>query len=119
MLERKTGVLTLLRRDPPREGCLYIVAGRVHDARLGGRTALRRADAVYELLRWDAGRFEFVGRPLELRDEVGLTTGELLLEGARRIDNEGPRQTASPATRTAPPRSPAPARRIPTGRSRP
>lgn len=90
-LERKTGVLTLLRRDPPREGCLYIVAGRVHDARLGGRTELRRADAVYELLRWDTGRFEFVGRPLELRDEVGLTTGELLLEGARRIDNDGPR----------------------------
>lgn len=90
-LERKTGVLTLLRRDPPREACLYIVEGRVHDARFGGRAPLRRADAVYELLRWDTGRFEFVARTLELRDEIGRSTSELLLEGARRIDHEEPR----------------------------
>jgi len=90
-LERKTGVLTLLRRDPPREACLYIVEGRVHDARFGGRAPLRRAEAVYELLRWDTGRFEYVARPLELRDEVGHSTSELLLEGARRIDRDEPR----------------------------
>ncbi|MBK9754316.1 MAG: DUF4388 domain-containing protein [Nannocystis sp.] len=85
-LEHKTGVLTLLRRDPPREACLYIVAGRVHGAHLAGRQPLHRAAAVYELLRWDSGRFEFVARPVAQRDEIGLSTGELLLEGARRID---------------------------------
>lgn len=89
--EREHGVLTLLRRDPPREASLYIVAGRVHDARLGGRVPLHRAAAVYELLRWDTGRFEFVPRPLELRDDIGLSTCELLLEGARRIDADLPR----------------------------
>lgn len=90
-LERKTGVLTVLRRDPPREGCLYIVDGQVLDARLAGRAPLRRAAAVYELLRWDSGRFEFVARPLEISDEIRLSTSELLLEGARRIDDEEPR----------------------------
>ena len=90
-LERKTGVLTLLRRDPPREACLYIVEGRVHDARFGGRAPLRRAAAVYELLRWDTGRFEFVARPLDLRDEINLSISELLLEDARRIDTDEPR----------------------------
>ncbi len=85
-MERKTGVLSLLRRDPPREACLYIVSGRLHDARLDGRHPLRRAEAVYDLLRWETGRFEFIARPLDLPNEIGLLTGELLLEGARRID---------------------------------
>jgi len=85
-LERKTGVLTLLRREPQREACLYVVEGRVRGAQLGGRQPLRHAAAVYELLRWDSGRFEFVVRPVGMADEIGLTTGELLLEGARRID---------------------------------
>lgn len=89
-LERKTGVLTLLRRDPPREACMYIVEGRVHDARLGGRVPLRRATALYELLRWHTGRFEFVARSLDLPDEIGISTSELLLEGARRIDTDEP-----------------------------
>ncbi len=86
-MERKTGVLSLLRRDPPNEACLYIRDGRLCDARLGGRRPRSRAEAVYDLLRWDTGRFEFVARPLELRDQIGLSTTELLLEGARRIDD--------------------------------
>ncbi len=89
--ERKSGVLTLIRRYPAREASLYVVAGRVHDARLGGRTPLHHAAAVYELLRWDTGRFEFVPRALELRDDIGLRTSDLLLEGARRIDVDLPR----------------------------
>jgi DNA-binding response OmpR family regulator len=88
--ERKTGVLSLLRRDPPLSAALYFRDGRLHDARLDGRRSLRRAEAVYDLLRWDTGRFEFVARPLEVRDQIGLTTTELLLEGARRIDDTGP-----------------------------
>ena len=85
-MERKTGVLSLLRRDPPLAAALYFRDGRLHDARLDGRRSLRRAEAVYDLLRWDTGRFEFVARPLELHDQIGLSTSELLLEGARRID---------------------------------
>lgn len=88
-MERKTGVLSLLRRDPPLAAALYFRDGRLHDARLEGRRPLRRAEAVYDLLRWDSGRFEFVARPLELRDQIGLSTTELLLEGARRIDEPG------------------------------
>lgn len=85
-MERKTGVLSLLRPEPPHQAALYIRDGRLLDARLDGRRPRRHAEAVYDLLRWHTGRFEFVARPLEFRDQIGLSTAELLLEGARRID---------------------------------
>lgn len=85
--ERKTGVLSLLRRDPPYEATLYIRDGHLYGAQLGGRRPLSHAEAVYDLLRWHSARFEFVSRPLDLPDAIGLPTSELLLEGARRIDD--------------------------------
>lgn len=86
-MERKTGVLSLLRREPPHTAAsLYIRDGRLLDAHLDGRRPRRRAEAVYALLGWHSGRFEFEARPLELSDQIGLSTAELLLEGARRID---------------------------------
>ncbi len=85
-MERKTGVLSLLRPDPPHQAALYIREGRLLDAHLDGRRPRRRAEAVYDLLRWHTGRFEFHARPLEFCDQIGLSTAELLLEGARRID---------------------------------
>ncbi len=88
-MERKTGVLSLLRPDPPHQAALYIRDGRLLDALLGGRRPRRHAEAVYDLLRWHTGRFEFVARPLEFSDQIGLSTAELLLEGARRIDAAG------------------------------
>jgi len=88
-MERKTGVLSLLRPDPPYQAALYIREGRLLDAQLGGRRPRRHAEAVYDVLRWHTGRFEFVVRPLEFSDRIGLSTAELLLEGARRIDAAG------------------------------
>ncbi|HEY0137417.1 MAG TPA: DUF4388 domain-containing protein [Nannocystis sp.] len=86
-MERKTGVLSLLRRDPPHEANLYIRDGHLYDAQLGGRRPRSHAEAVYDLLRWHSGRFEFVARPLDVVDAIGLSTAELLQEGARRIDD--------------------------------
>lgn len=88
-MERKTGVLSLLRTDPPHQAALYIRDGKLVDAQLGGRRPRRHAEAVYDLLCWHTGRFEFVARPLEFSDQIGLSTAELLLEGARRIDAAG------------------------------
>lgn len=85
-MERKTGVLSLLRPEPPQEAALYIRDGRLLDAQLSGRRPRRHAEAVYDLLRWHTSRYEFVARPLEFSDQIGLSTAELLLEGARRID---------------------------------
>lgn len=88
-MERKTGVLSLLRPDPPHQAALYIRDGRLLDAHLEGRRPRRHAEAVYDLLRWHTGCFEFVARPLEFSDQIGMTTAELLAEGARRIDAAG------------------------------
>ena len=88
-MERKTGVLSLLRPDPPHQAALYVREGRLLDAHLGGRRPRRHAEAVYDLLRWTTGHFEFEARPLEFSDQIGLSTADLLIEGARRIDATG------------------------------
>ncbi len=85
-MERKTGVLTLFRRELSVQAAIYVREGRVCDARIVGHRPRAHADAVYELLRWDTGRFEFMARTLVVDDRIGLATADLLLEGARRID---------------------------------
>jgi len=93
-MERKTGVLSLLRPDPPHQAALYIRDGRLLAAQLDGRRPRRHAEAVYDVLRWHTSLYEFVARPLEFSDQIGLTTAELLLEGARRIDGAAPSDQA-------------------------
>lgn len=94
-MERKTGVLSLRRRDPPYEATIYIRDGHLHGAQLGGRRPLSHAEAIYDLLRWHTARFEFIDRPLEQGDEIGVSTAELLREGARRIDDSDTRTSVA------------------------
>ncbi|MBI2900924.1 MAG: DUF4388 domain-containing protein [Planctomycetes bacterium] len=47
---------------------------------------LAGAEAVYEMLTWSEGAFEFRGGDVHERDEVRATTASLLLEGAQRMD---------------------------------
>ncbi len=60
--------------------------GRVHRADLQDRKQIRNRDAVYSMLGWSDGTFEFSAELLRVADQVGLATTELLLEGVRRID---------------------------------
>lgn len=90
-LGKRGGVLRVRRPKPVEEGVLYLVDGRVHRADFQGRKGLRDRDAVYALLGWSDGTFEFSSERLRVGDQVGMATTELLLEGARRIDERRPR----------------------------
>lgn len=90
-LGKRGGVLRVKRPQPAEEGVLYLVEGRVHRADLQTAKEVRDREAVYALLGWSDGTFEFSADRLRVADQVGMPTAELLLEGARRIDERRPR----------------------------
>ncbi len=91
-MERKSGILRLER--PGATGRIFCREGRVVAVRLDGDRAPAGArkgpEAVYHLLTWSDGRFDFSAVDVDMEDEVQSTTTHLLMEGARLID-EGKR----------------------------
>jgi DNA-binding response OmpR family regulator len=85
-LERRSGVLIVTAALG--RGRIYVREGRVLRAVVEGQPQLRAALAVFELLTWGDGRFEFHAGPVEGEDEIGSSTSFLLLEGAR-LQDEG------------------------------
>jgi hypothetical protein len=83
-LERKSGV-TLVAGKSGR-GRIYVREGRVVRAAIEGDTGRGGARAVYEILTWSDGRFEFHPGEVEGADEIGSSTSFLLMEGARLQD---------------------------------
>ncbi|MCC6746212.1 MAG: response regulator [Deltaproteobacteria bacterium] len=82
-MERKSGILVL---RGPTTGRIFMREGRVLAAFLEGQTEPRGADAVYLLLTWSSGAFEFTSLDVDMEDQVKTSTTHLLMEGARRID---------------------------------
>ena len=91
-MERKSGILRLERMGAT--GRIFCREGRVIAARLDGDRApansRRGAEAVYHMLTWADGRFDFSAVDVDMEDEVQSSTTHLLMEGARLID-EGKR----------------------------
>jgi hypothetical protein len=85
-IERKSGILLL--RSGDQTARVFLKKGRILAARFEGRAEPRGAEAIYELLRWTRGRFDFSSLEVEMEDEVGATTTHILLEGARRLDED-------------------------------
>jgi CheY-like chemotaxis protein len=82
-LERAGGLLIARRNGETAR--LFFRQGRPIAARFEGD--LRKgARVIYELLTWSQGQFAFHRMDVDVEDEIGLSTDELLLEGARRID---------------------------------
>jgi len=83
-MERKSGILVLRREK--KVARLFIKLGKVIAARVDG-DALKGPDAVYHLLTWPDGRFDFTAMDVDMEDEMrGMSTQFLLMEGARLID---------------------------------
>jgi CheY-like chemotaxis protein len=80
-LERKSGVAIVT--GAAGRGRIFVRDGRVVRAAIEGREADTGAQAVYELLTWTEGRFEFQPGQVEGDDEIRTSTSFLLLEGAR------------------------------------
>jgi CheY-like chemotaxis protein len=85
-IERKTGMLTV-KHENGRDHCrLYLRDGRVVSAHDNDERSLTGAPVVWHVLNWARGGFAFNALPVEMPDEVGMTTTHLLMEGARRMD---------------------------------
>jgi DNA-binding response OmpR family regulator len=91
-MEHKSGLLRVERHGAT--GRIFAREGRVIAARLDGDRAppdaRKGAEAVYHMLTWSDGRFDFSAIDVDMEDEVQSTTTHLLMEGARLID-EGKR----------------------------
>ncbi len=83
-MERKSGLLVVGREQPDERVRIYVNDGRVVGAQ--GDSGERNADAIYRVVGWQHGYFEFNTFAVEMRDEVGMSTTGLLMEAARRLD---------------------------------
>jgi DNA-binding response OmpR family regulator len=83
-LERMSGMVTL--QGPIGTGRLAIREGHVIRARVDSRESTRGAHAVYDMLQWAKGTFEFESGNVAGEDEIERSTSFLLMEGARMAD---------------------------------
>src|SRR5215475_3501223 len=83
-MERKSGVLLLVSGGE--KARIFLKHGRVVQARFDRKPIPVNAEAVYELLTWTGGTFEFSSFEVDMEDEIETATTGLLIEGARRID---------------------------------
>jgi hypothetical protein len=85
-LERRSGELLLLASRGV--GRLWLRHGRVVCVRIEGSRRARKS-ALYELLTWDEGRFAFTQTDVShVEDEIAAPTTMLLIEAARRTDEQ-------------------------------
>jgi uncharacterized protein (TIGR02266 family) len=82
-VERKTGILQVLRDRSVR---FYIRDGRPMRVEEEGQANSLSREAIYDILSWPDGEFEFSGQPVEIADELETTSTALILESARRSD---------------------------------
>lgn len=104
--ERRTG--KVIMRGPSSDGAageVLIRDGQPVQAWVRARVpgggallpAVRGREALYHLLGWLEGRFAFVAEPVEVTDELESSTTHLLLEAARRLDEQGPQDRCWPS----------------------
>ena len=80
-LNRKEGVLKVFSED--KEGFIYIKGGAMYNASLGN---MEKEKALFRLLTWHDGKFEFSPRPIDIPQKINRSAGNLLMEGMRQYD---------------------------------
>jgi CheY-like chemotaxis protein len=82
-MEQKSGILVLSHEQQAAR--LFVRKGRILAARIDGDES-RGAEAVYKLMAWATGQFDFNAMEVDMEDEINATTMHLIMEGARRMD---------------------------------
>jgi CheY-like chemotaxis protein len=85
-LERMSGLATL--QSTAGIGRLAVRNGRVVRARVDGEPGVHGAYAIYEMLQWSTGTFEFDAGSVAGDDEIERSTSFLLMEAARMADEQ-------------------------------
>lgn len=80
-INKKEGELRIT--CPPERGAVYVKNGDIYDARLEAAGAEK---ALFRLLAWNSGRFEFIPCEIHLSREIRSSTSAALMEGMRQID---------------------------------
>ncbi|MBI5344118.1 MAG: response regulator [Deltaproteobacteria bacterium] len=80
-LNRKEGQLTVTSGSAC--GVVYVKDGQIYNCAIG---SVEKEKALYRLLRWKDGRFEFISMRVDGAKLLHQGTGALLLEGMRQID---------------------------------
>jgi CheY-like chemotaxis protein len=99
-MERKTGLLALARKHPKERCRIFLRRGRVVAALSDLDGGLVHALAIYQALYWTEGTFSFSAVAIEVTDCVQMSTTQLLIDGARRLD-ESMRSTLVVEVQTA------------------
>ncbi len=77
-------------REPRPLGTRLVERARVTPGDVKDALSKQARERIYELLRWPAGRFSFMQTqelvPLAVEAALGLSVGEVLMEGFRRVD---------------------------------
>ena len=93
-MERRSGLLVVKRaRQTVR---IEVREGQAVRARMEGPRKPAGAEAIYQALAWPDGQFQLFGVRVTGRDEIGLRTTFLLMEGMRRIDEARGDETRPP-----------------------
>jgi hypothetical protein len=82
-MERKNGILLVERTNET--GRIFLRKGRIIRAAID-EPAQAGAIAVYQMVTWGAGSFDFLAGDVGGVDEIQASTTFLLMEGARRLD---------------------------------
>jgi CheY-like chemotaxis protein len=85
-MEHKTGILLLEQDD--NSARLFLRRGRIIRAEVDGPERHLGAAAVYAALDWTLGQFDFLVGDVGGIDEIQTSTTFLLIEGARRSDEQ-------------------------------
>lgn len=85
--EGTTGLLEV-EHPEERQARVWLRNGQVVQASIEGGENVEGAEAIYALLAWRAGHFSLLHTSVDDRNEVGMSSTHLLLEGARRLDED-------------------------------
>lgn len=85
-IEHKTGTLVVLLEDEKDKARIFFYEGRPVRATLDRRPSLRHSELIFALLNRTQGKFDFRPGVIDPKDEIRTPTMTLLLEAARRID---------------------------------
>ncbi|MFQ5735448.1 MAG: DUF4388 domain-containing protein [Thermodesulfobacteriota bacterium] len=80
-MNKKEGELRIT--TPRRSGSVYVKDGEIYNAYTGG---VEKEKALYRLLLWTEGKFEFIPMPVTVARKVRASVSNLLMEGMRQAD---------------------------------
>jgi len=74
-------------------GRVFVKGGQIYNAMLD---AVEKEKALFRLLQWNEGKFEFIPKTVSMTKKINSSTGNLLMEGMRQMDELRKKQEQFP-----------------------